>query len=69
MRTPETVVEDYTYRLLLYSTANEYASRITELIYKDVIEDLCVCADENWNDDDIRFAIGRVLCKKIGIEY
>lgn len=65
----EIVVNDYTYRLLLSAMAEEYAGRIADKIYDEVAQDLHECADENWNDDDIRLAIGRVLCKKLEIEW
>ena len=54
-------------QLLLDSIAEDYIDRITDIIIKDVIEDINETADpERWNNDDVRLAIGRVILKKFG---
>lgn len=49
--------------------SNDYLRPIAEKIVEDVAQDIYESADaENWNDDDVRLAVGRVLCKKLRIE-
>ena len=56
------------YHLLEKTVTRDYATNIAESIIDDVVEDLSESADiTDWNDDDVRYAIGRVLCKKLGI--
>ena len=54
--------------LLKQTVSNDYADYILDVIIDDVKEDVFASADENFNEDDVRFAIGRVLMKKLGIE-
>ena len=54
--------------LLKNAVSNDYADYILDVIIDDVKEDVFTSADENFNEDDVRFAIGRVLMKKLGIE-
>ena len=54
--------------LLKNTVSNDYADYILDAIIDDVKEDVFASADENFNEDDVRFAIGRVLMKKLGIE-
>lgn len=46
----------------------DYARPIAEEIAEEVDEDLDASADINWNSDDLAMAIGRVLCRKMGIQ-
>ena len=47
----------------------DYAKAIEEAIVDDVLADVNECADKReWNSDDVKLAIGRVLCKRLGIE-
>jgi len=40
----------------------DQARTVTDLIIDDVVKDVEECADgENWNDSDVRLAIGRSL--------
>jgi hypothetical protein len=49
--------------------SDEYAPKIFDAIAEDVAEDIKASADaENFNNDDIRLAVGRVLAKRLGIE-
>lgn len=54
---------------LLKKMTDDYASRICDEIIDDVIEDVVECADEEWSEGDIKLAIGRVLCNRLGIEF
>lgn len=49
--------------------SQDYIRLIAENIVEDVAQDIYETADrENWDEDDIRLAVGRVLCKKLNIE-
>lgn len=50
------------------SISEDYVRYIYTAISGDLIEDVETSADENYSIDDIRFAIGRVLCNRLGIE-
>lgn len=54
---------------LLNKLTDDYASRICDEIIDDVIDDVVECADEEWSEGDIKLAIGRVLCSRLGIEF
>ena len=58
-------IEDTITKILAPTTTGDYAKEIAFYICKDVINDLKDCTDEDYNDDDIRFAIGRVILKSI----
>jgi hypothetical protein len=53
-------------KILSLSVGDDYVEYILNSIMEDVIEDIKETADEEYSDDDIRFAIGRVICKKFG---
>lgn len=43
----------------------DQAQSVTDLIIDDVVKDVEECADgDNWNDSDVRLAIGRVLIQR-----
>lgn len=46
----------------------DYVREIAHEILDDVNEDIRCSADEDYNEDDIRLAVGRVLCDRLGIE-
>lgn len=48
--------------------SKDYVRYIYTAISGDLIEDVETSADENYSIDDIRLAIGRVLCNRLGIE-
>ena len=50
------------------SISEDYVRYIYTAISGDLIEDVETSADENYSIDDIRFAIGRGLCNRLGIE-
>lgn len=54
--------------LLTYSCTKEYSRKIANHILADVLEDIKTSAGEEYNEDDIRLAIGRVLMNKLGME-
>lgn len=54
--------------LLGETISKDYVRYIYTTISGDLIEDVETSADENYSIDDIRLAIGRVLCKRLGIE-
>ena len=55
-------------RLNVCPIGEDYLRGIADEILDDVNEDVRCSADEDYNEDDIRLAIGRVLCNRLGIE-
>lgn len=50
--------------------SEDYIRPIAEKIVEDVAEDIYESADQDdWSEDDVRLAVGRVLCKKLRIEF
>ncbi len=64
----EFMITTWARELLKNAVSNDYVDYILDVIINDVKEDVFASADENFNEDDVRFAIGRVLMKKLGIE-
>ena len=56
----------FVHDMLCESVSNDYVDNILDEIIDDVVDDVECCADENWNEDDVRLAIGRVLCNRLG---
>jgi hypothetical protein len=54
--------------ILWQSCSSSYAEILTDELLEDVVRDVCECAGDNWNDDDVRLALGRVLVNRLGIE-
>lgn len=49
--------------------SDDYWGKVADKILEEVCEDIEETADkDNWNEDDVRLAVGRVLCTKLGIE-
>ena len=49
--------------------SRDYSKHIADAIADDVARDIHETADhEDWNIDDVRLAVGRVLCKRLNIE-
>jgi hypothetical protein len=49
--------------------SQDYIRPIAEKIANDVAKDIYETADpQDWNGDDVRLAVGRVLCAKLRIE-
>ena len=53
---------------LRQSISSGYTRSIAESILEDVKEDIDCSADKDFNEDDMRLAIGRVLMDRLGIE-
>lgn len=54
--------------MLRKSISDDYVGSITTTIIDDVIDDIETSADDNYNTDDVKLAIGRVLMNRLGIE-
>lgn len=49
--------------------SQDYIRPIAEKIVERVAQDIYETADqEDWSTDDVRLAVGRVLCARLGIE-
>lgn len=55
-------------KILRKAISDDYSSTILNFIYDDVIEDIKTSADEDYNEDDVKLALGRVLIDKLKIE-
>lgn len=55
------------YNQLAKSMATEYANYIADEIAEAVREDVAASAGAEPNEDDLRLAIGRVLCDRLGV--
>lgn len=63
-------VKNISKNLLSKCISDDYVERILDKIIYDIFYDIIICADlDNFNEDDVRLAIGRTLCDKLGIEY
>lgn len=50
--------------------SSDYINTVAEHILDDVVEDVEECADkDDWNEDDVRLAVGRVFIKKMGVDF
>lgn len=57
-------------RLLDKAVSEDYLEKVADAIYEDVKEDVMTASDyPHYSEDDIRMAIGRVLVRRLGIEY
>lgn len=55
--------------ILLSDCFADYATRITDEIIDQVVEDVEECADPvEWNTDDVRLAAGRVIMHALNLE-
>ena len=62
-------IENKTFRILSrVFTDTLYCNDVTSTILDEVIEDIEICADEDYNDSDISLAVQRTLLKKIGCD-
>ena len=62
-------VREFILNFLQKGISDDYVTYITDNILDDVVEDIKTSADEDYSDEDIKFAIGRVLTKRLGIDY
>ena len=57
--------------LLTQSVSEDYVSQVEDAIFEDVLWDVWECSGvrdgENYSDDDVRMAIGRVLLKRFSL--
>lgn len=58
------VLED----LLTRCMSEDYSHSVADALEDEVFEDVCVSAAEAFNYDDVRLAIGRVLCRRFGLD-
>lgn len=66
----EVIIRGIAEELMRKAMPDDYSGRVASEIMSDVIQDVDECADsEYWNIDDVRLAIGRVLCARLGIEF
>lgn len=66
----EVIIRGIAEELIRRAMSDDYSDRVASEIMPDVIQDVEECADsEDWNIDDVRLAIGRVLCTRLGIEW
>ena len=59
---------EQTTELLRASVSEEYASKIANLILAEVQEDIIASADTEYNDADVKLAIGRALTNALIIQ-
>ena len=62
------LAKDEVYSELAKSMATEYANYIADEIIEAVREDIAASAGPEPNNDDLRLAIGRVLCDRLGVQ-
>ena len=49
--------------------ASYYWEKIADVIIDDVVKDVNECADpQDWDEDDVRLAVGRVILERLDIE-
>ena len=54
--------------LLPDAIPDDYRGYVANELLSDICEDIDASADEDFNSDDIRLALGRTLCSRLGIE-
>ena len=57
---------------LLKISTSDYATQIWKNIGIEMVADVLECSavgEGRFSDDDVRFAVGRVLCRRLGIKY
>lgn len=55
-------------KILRRAISDEYSTEILNSLYEDILEDIRTSADEDYNEDDVKLALGRVLIDKLNIE-
>ena len=51
--------------ILRRGISDDYTNDILEQIYDDVLEDIRTSADKDYNEDDVRLALGRVIFERL----
>lgn len=64
----ENDVREFILSLLKKSMSDDYVVYIADNIIYDVVEDIKTSADENYSDEDVKYAIGRVLINRLSID-
>ena len=52
-------------KLLRKAISDDYTGDILQIIFNDVLEDIKTAADVDYNEDDIKLALGRVLLDRL----
>lgn len=66
----EKKVRDIAFGLLVDALTDNYVNYVLDAIIDDVVADVKECADPvNWNEDDVRLAVGRAFMLKLNIDY
>ena len=61
-------LRSYLVSALQFTVGNDYVQLVADSILDDVAADIAAAADEDYNSDDVRMAVGRVLCKRLNVE-
>lgn len=65
-------IGDEIYERLAFAVHSDYLRPIVEAVLDDVVEDVMLTSsyqtDGVWSAADERLALGRVLCRRLGIE-
>lgn len=57
-------------RFLCDFSCSDYSGRILDRIENLIVDDVVETADSTaWNDDDVRLAVGRALCRALNIPF
>ena len=51
--------------ILRRGISDDYTNDILEQIYDDVLKDIRTSADKDYNEDDVRLALGRVISERL----
>ena len=56
-------------KLMRSAMSDDYSDDIADAILPVVVEDVNLCADQDeWNEDDVRLAVGRVFYGLLGLD-
>ena len=55
-------------KLLRKSISDDYTTTIIRDLFEDIKSDIVECADKEYNEDDIKLAVGRVLVDRLNLE-
>lgn len=62
------IIRDFVHKYLAPLVSADYIESIEDILVDDALHDIRETADRNFNDDDIRLAVGRSLVSRLGIE-
>ena len=60
-------LRSYLVLALQFAVGNDYVHLVADSILDDVAADIEAAADEDYNSDDVRMAVGRVLCSRLKV--